>query len=71
MKGPDEVPGVVLPVPGDDAAGGHHPVAHPLQTVEDLPGRDAELHNFLLVVVILRLVWDLLWEESGLEMLNY
>ena len=56
MKGPDEVSGVVLPVPGDDAAGGHHPVAHPLQTIEDLPGRDAELHNFLLVVVILRLV---------------
>ena len=36
MKGPDEVPGVVLPVPGDHAAGGHHPVPHPLQTVEDL-----------------------------------
>ena len=56
MKGPDEVPGVVFPVPGDHAAGGHHPVAHPLQTVEDLPGGDAELHHFLLVVVILRLV---------------
>ena len=36
MKGPDEVPGVVLPVPGDHAAGGHHPVAHPLQTVQNL-----------------------------------
>ena len=36
MEGPDEVPGVVLPVPGDHTAGGHHPVAHPLQTVEDL-----------------------------------
>ena len=56
MKGPDEVPGVVLPVAGDDAAGGDHPVAHPLQAVEDLPGGDAELHNFLLVVVVLWLV---------------
>ena len=60
MEGPDEVPGVMLPVPSDDAAGGHHPVPHSLQPVEDLPGRNAELHNFLLVVVILRLVRDLL-----------
>ena len=36
MEGPDEVPGVVLPVAGDHTAGGHHPVPHPLQTVEDL-----------------------------------
>ena len=60
MEGPDEVPGVVLPVAGDHTAGGHHPVPHPLQTVEDLPGRDAELHDLLLVVVVLRLVGDLL-----------
>ena len=30
---PDEVPGVVLPVPGDHAAGGDHPVPHPLQSI--------------------------------------
>ena len=36
MEGPDEVPGVVLPVAGDHTAGGHHPVPHPLQTVQDL-----------------------------------
>ena len=36
VHGPDEVPGVVLPIPGDHAAGGDHSVAHPLQPVEDL-----------------------------------
>ena len=36
VQGPDEVPGVVLPIPGDHAAGGDHSVAHPLQPVEDL-----------------------------------
>ena len=36
VEGPDEVPGVVLPVPGDHAAGGHHPVPHSLQTVQNL-----------------------------------
>ena len=46
----------MLPVPGDDAAGGDHPVAHPLQAIQHLPGRNTELHGLLLVVVILRLV---------------
>ena len=36
MQGPDEVPGVVLAVAGDHAAGGDHSVAHPLQPVEYL-----------------------------------
>ena len=36
MQRPDEVPGVVLPVPRHHAARAHHPVPHPLQTVQNL-----------------------------------
>ena len=67
MEGPDEVPGVVLPIPGDHAAGGHHPVPHPLQPVQHLPRGDAELHDLLLVIVSLRLVGHLLSQEPGLR----
>ena len=56
VKCPYEVPSVVLSISGDDTAGGHHPVPHPLQAIEHLPGGDAELHNFLLVIVSLGLI---------------
>ena len=36
VHGPDEVPGVVLPVSCDHAAGGDYSVAHLLQPIEDL-----------------------------------
>ena len=40
MQGPDEVPGVVLPVSCDHAAGGDYSVAHPLQPIEYLHNDD-------------------------------
>ena len=40
MQGPDEVPGVVLPVSCDHAAGGDYSVAHPLQPIEYLHNND-------------------------------
>ena len=67
VKCPYEVPGVVLSISGDDTAGGDHPVPHPLQAIEHLPGGDAELHNFLLVIVSLGLIWHLLRELPRLE----
>ena len=67
MQRPDEVPGVVLPVAGDHAAGGDHPVPHPLQTVQHHPGGHAELRHLLLVTVGLGLVAQLLRQEAHLQ----
>ena len=67
VQGPDEVPGVVLAVAGDHAAGGDHPVPHPLQTVEHHPGGHAELRHLLLVTVGLGLVAQLLRQEAHLQ----
>ena len=33
MHGPDEIPGVMLAIPSDHAAGSNNAVAHPLKTI--------------------------------------
>ena len=66
VQRPDELPLVVLSEPGDERARGHHFEAHDLQRVEDQPGGKAELCPLGLVVVDLRLVLNLLGQDTNL-----
>ena len=36
MHGPDKVPGIMLAIPSDHAAGSNNTVAHSLKTIENL-----------------------------------